>query len=248
MNFSKKAEYTCRNCLELSRGRAGPWAFAQICVLLRIMLLGFLAVGQKLSNGASIRYDEQTQVFRIDAADISYVLGVNENKRVQTLYWGRRLSASDTFAKPHSDPRPSSFDSSVNTTRLEFVAWGGGLYVEPELKVTFPDGNRDLVLQYVSHKIDANKLNILLKDISRNVFVELHYQMDATTGALRRSAELRSDTREPLIIEQVASGTWTLPRGEDLSTCQFGAVLCIPIHKLLWQIRDTRSGALVNQA
>ena len=93
MNFSKKAEYTCRNCLELSRGRAGPWAFAQICVLLRIMLLDFLAVGQKLSNGASIRYDEQTQVFRIDAADISYVLGVNENKRVQTLYWGRRLSA-----------------------------------------------------------------------------------------------------------------------------------------------------------
>jgi len=211
----KRAEYTCRNCLGLSRGRAGSWAFVRIYLLLGILLSGFPAVGQKLSNDASIRYDEKTQVFRIDAADISYVLGINENKQVQTLYWGRRLSASDTFAKPHSDSGPSSFESSVNTTRLEFVAWGGGLYVEPDLKVTFPDGNRDLVLQYVSHKIDANKLNILLKDISRNVFVELHYEMDATTGVLRRSAELRNDTREPLILEQVASGTWTLPRGDD---------------------------------
>jgi hypothetical protein len=28
--------------------------------------------------------------------------------------------------------------------------WGGGIYVEPALKVTFSDGNRDLVLHYVS--------------------------------------------------------------------------------------------------
>ena len=104
-----------------------------------------------------------------------------ENKQVQTLYWGRQLSASDSFAKPHSDSRPSSFDSTVNTTRLEFVAWDGGLYVEGDLKVTFPDGKSDLGLQYVSHKIDPNKLNILPKDISRNVFVELYCQMASST-------------------------------------------------------------------
>ena len=125
-----------------------------------VVLLGLIlpALAGAQPNMASIHFDDQTRVFRIDAADMSYVLGINENKQVQTLYWGKRLSAGDTFAAPHSDPGLSSFDSSINTTRLDFVAWGGGLYVEPDLKVTFPDGNRDLVLQYVSHTIEGDHL------------------------------------------------------------------------------------------
>jgi alpha-galactosidase len=167
------------------------------------------------SNLPSIHFDAQTRVFRIDAADMSYLLGINENKQVQTLYWGKRLSAEDLFAAPHSDPGLSAFDSSINTTRLDFVAWGGGLYVEPDLKVTFPDGNRDLVLQYVSHTIEGDHLAILLKDISRDVYVELEYQADKGTGVLRRSAQVQNRTSAPLVVEQIASGTWNLPRGSD---------------------------------
>jgi alpha-galactosidase len=166
-------------------------------------------------NLPSIHFDAQTRVFRIDAADMSYVLGINENRQVQTLYWGKRLSAKDTFAAPHSDPGLSAFDSSINTTRLDFVAWGGGLYVEPDLKVTFPDGNRDLVLQYVSHTIEGDHLAILLKDISRDVYVELEYQADMGTGVLSRSAQVQNRTSAPLVVEQIASGTWNLPRGSD---------------------------------
>jgi len=167
------------------------------------------------SKDASIRFDKETQVFRIDAADMSYVLGINEKKQVQTLYWGKRLSKEDAFAAPHADPGSSSFDSSTNATQQEFVAWGGGLYVEPDLKATFPDGNRDLVLQYVSHAIESNRLTILLKDISRSVYVELQYQADADTGILRRSAQVQNRTAAPLTIEQIASGTWNLPRGTN---------------------------------
>jgi alpha-galactosidase len=103
----------------------------------------------------------------------------------------------------------------VNTTQQEFAAWGGGLYVEPDLKVNFPDGNRDLVLHYVSHTIEGNQLEILLKDTSREVYVELQYRADAATGILRRSALVQNRTSGPLIIEQVASCTWNLPRGTD---------------------------------
>ena len=166
-------------------------------------------------NTASIHFDSQAQVFRIDAADMSYVLGINEKKQIQTLYWGKRLSAADTFAGPRSDPGVSAFDSSINTTQQEYVAWGGGLYVEPDLKATFADGNRDLVLQYASHSIEGNRLAIVLKDISREVYVELQYQVDATTGVLRRSAQVQNRTSAPLVIEQIASGTWNLPRGPD---------------------------------
>jgi alpha-galactosidase len=182
-----------------------------------MVLIGLLAPGLGLaqSNESSIRFDKETHVFRIDAAAMSYVLGINEKKQVQTLYWGKRLSMADTFAAPHSDPGSSSFDPSINTTRQEFVAWGGGLYVEPDLKVTFPDGNRDLVLQYASHTIDGARLTLLLKDISREVYVELQYEADGTTGILRRSAQVQNRTTSPLTIEQVASGTWNLPRGTN---------------------------------
>src|SRR6266702_1478683 len=192
-------------------------ASLRLTALVWMVLIGLLAPGLGLaqSNESSIRFDKETHVFRIDAAAMSYVLGINEKKQVQTLYWGKRLSMADTFAAPHSDPGSSSFDPSINTTRQEFVAWGGGLYVEPDLKVTFPDGNRDLVLQYASHTIDGARLTLLLKDISREVYVELQYEADGTTGILRRSAQVQNRTTSPLTIEQVASGTWNLPRGTN---------------------------------
>lgn len=190
---------------------------ARVSIALWITFIGIMipaGVNAQLSN-PSIHFDQQTQVFHINAADMSYVLGINEKKQLQTLYWGKRLNPADSFASPHSARDLSGFDPSINTTQQEFTGWGGGLYVEPDLKVTFPDGNRDLVLQYVSHTIEGDKLTILLKDISREVYAQLQYQIDPTTGILKRSAEVQNKTSAPLTIEQIASGTWNLPRGTD---------------------------------
>src|ERR1700733_1266597 len=167
-----------------------------LCIAFRSAPLPLFAEGQP--NAALIHFDGQTQVFRMDTTDMSYVFGINEKKQLQAIYWGKRLSSADTFAMPHSDPGVSSFESSINTTQQEFVGWGGGLYVEPDLKVTFPDGNRDLVLEYVSHRIEENHLTILLKDISREVYVELQYRVDAATGILWRSAQVQNRTSGPL--------------------------------------------------
>jgi alpha-galactosidase len=171
--------------------------------------------GRAQSREAITRFDQQTQVFRMDAGDASYVFGINENKQVQTVYWGKRLSVSDRFAKPKSAPSASSFDPPIDTTPQEFVAWGGGLYVEPDLKISFPDGNRDLALRYVSHNINGNRLMLQLKDVSREVYVQLQYEIDSATGILRRSAEIQNKTSLTMNIEQVASGTLNLPRGQD---------------------------------
>jgi alpha-galactosidase len=190
---------------------------SSIYAALWVVVIGFMIPAgiNAQTKSTSIRFDKQTQVFHIDAADMSYVLGINEQKEIQTLYWGKRLNAEDSFGVTHSAPGLSGFDSSINTTQQEFTGWGGGLYVEPDLKITFPDGNRDLVLQYVSHTIEGDKLTIVLKDISRDVFVQLEYQIDTTTGILKRSAQVQNKTSAPLTVEQIASGTWNLPRGTD---------------------------------
>jgi alpha-galactosidase len=166
------------------------------------------------AQAASIDFDATTHVFRMDAAKVSYVLGLNEAGELQTLYWGKRLPKSDRFSAA-KQPGASAFETPVATTPQEFVGWGGGLFVEPDLKITFPDGNRDLVLKYASHSVDGNRLFIVMKDIQLEVYVTLEYELDAETGILRRSAAIENRTKESFTIEQVASGTWNLPRGTD---------------------------------
>jgi len=186
-----------------------------------VQLLVILAVvsacarnSQAQTQTASIDFDATTRVFRMDAAKVSYVLGLNEAGELQTLYWGKRLPKSDRFSAA-KQTGASAFEMPVSTTPQEFVGWGGGLFVEPDLKITFPDGNRDLVLKYASHSLDGNRLFIVMKDIQLEVYVTLEYELDAETGILRRSATIENRTKESFTIEQVASGTWNLPRGTD---------------------------------
>jgi alpha-galactosidase len=95
------------------------------------------------------------------------------------------------------------------------VAWGGALYSVPDLKITFSDGNRDLVLRYSSHTIQGISLSIVLKDIALNVYVTLEYRIDPATGILCRSAVVENRTRAPFTIEQARSATWNLPQATD---------------------------------
>jgi len=189
---------------------------AQLCMFALCLCVG-LTPPQAMAetSAASIRFDAATHVFRIDAGEASYVFGVNESQQLQTLYWGKRLPASDSFAPAKSMPGAAAFDLPITTTPHEFVGWGGGIFVEPDLKITFPDGNRDLALKYVSHQIDGNKLSIVMKDISTDVYVTLQYQADGATGILRRSAEIENRTNTSFTIEQVAAATWNLPRATD---------------------------------
>jgi alpha-galactosidase len=86
------------------------------------------------------------------------------------------------------------------------------LFTEPALKITFADGNRDLVLHFVSATPNGSQaLEILLKDISREVYVKLRYSMDSETGILARSASIENREKQPILLDQVAAAQWTLP-------------------------------------
>jgi alpha-galactosidase len=189
------------------------WALA--CCVCPVGTVSF-AHGQAAGAAAGqIRYDETAHTFRMDGADVSYVFGVNPNGELQSLYWGKRLRPADPIPPARVDGGTSAFDLPVNATPQEFAGWGGGLVVVPNLKITFPDGNRDLVLHYVSHAIRDNTLTVTLKDISRDVAVDLIYRMDEETGVLARSARIENRTNQPLTIEQVFAATWNLSPGND---------------------------------
>ena len=162
---------------------------------------------------ASARFDATTHVFRLDGGNVTYAFGVNAQGVLQSVYWGARLEPTDLLSRPKAMGRPFELDD----TPQEFAGWGGGLLAEPSLKVTFPDGNRDLVLHYVSHTTDGSKLDVVLRDIDRELYVTLHYSIDADTGILARSAEIVNKTQTPVLIEQAAAGEWNLPPSTDYS-------------------------------
>ena len=176
-----------------------------------LLFLGVCASAQTAAPQAPARTTYQP-VFRLDGGNTTYAFGVNERGELQQLYWGGRIAATDTITPAKSALEQASFDSSYNNTPQEYAGWGAGLYMEPALKVTFADGNRDLVLHYASNKkIDDQTLDIVLKDISRAVTVTLHYQMDPESGILARSATVENKEAKPIVVEQEAAAAFALP-------------------------------------
>jgi alpha-galactosidase len=177
-----------------------------------LLVVPVLAVNIPLhAQSARINYDTSSKVFRLDGNHVSYVFGVNPHGELQQMYWGDRLADSDSFPQPQPMREWASFDSPYNNTPEEYAGWGAGLFVEPALKVSFADGNRDLVLHYQSHTKKPDGLDVVLKDIKREVYVTLHYTMDPESGILARSATIQNRESQPITIEQAAAAAWSLP-------------------------------------
>ena len=172
----------------------------------------FAGVGA-MAQGSPTAYDATAKVFRLDGGNVTYAFGVNARGELQQLYWGGRLGATDRIPAAVPKREAASFDSSYTTTPQEYAGWGSGLFVEPALKVTFTDGNRDLVLHYDHHENATDGFNIVLKDIKRQVFVTLHYAINPVSGILSRSATIENKEEQPITIEQAAAAAWSVPAG-----------------------------------
>ena len=172
-----------------------------------------LAAALGVAQPAMKSYDAAAKVFRLDGGNVSYVFGVNPRGELEQMYWGGRLDATDNFSQARPMPEWASFDASYTNTPQEFAGWGAGLYNEPALKVTFADGNRDLVLHYLGHAETAHGFDVQLKDIARQILVTLHYSMDPESGILARSATIENREPQAVTVEQAAAAAWTLPAG-----------------------------------
>jgi alpha-galactosidase len=182
----------------------------------RAMLFVLIALSAAVgvpAQGSAGGYDSATRVFRLDGGNVTYAFGINPRGELQQLFWGGRLAATDHIPAAVPKREAASFDSSYTTTPQEYAGWGAGLFVESALKVTFADGNRDLVLHYDHHEASSDGFNIVLKDIKRQVFVTLHYAIDPTSGIISRSATIENREAQPITIEQAAAAAWSVPAG-----------------------------------
>lgn len=174
---------------------------------------GLAGVAQQTTTITSSHSESAQRTFRLDGGDVTYAVGVTARGSVQTVYWGARLKGDDPI--PAAQPVGRAFE--IDDAAQEYAGWGGGLLAEPSLKISFPDGDRDLVLRFVFATPAPHALSVVLKDIQRNVFVTLHYEIDPETGILARWSEIENRTEAPLMVEQAESAEWNLPPATDYS-------------------------------
>lgn len=164
-------------------------------------------------SAQSVQYSGERKVWLLTTRESSYAMGVADDGALQHLYWGAPLWRVQEIPQAARRRDLSSFDPRQMVENEEFPGWGGPRYYEPAVKITRADGDRDLVLRYVSHRIQENALDIQLKDIRDEVRVTLHYRVYPENGILERSATIRNGTPQPIVVESAQSAAWYMPPG-----------------------------------
>jgi alpha-galactosidase len=163
---------------------------------------------------AQVRFLPTKKLWVLETDRVSYVLGVNEQNSLQNVYWGKKLLRDEDLATAHTGREHASFDSRETMTNEEYPGWGGLRYNEPCVKVTLADGTRDLVLNYVSHEIHGDRLEIHTKDIRYALAVDLLYRVYPRSGIIEKRSIIRNQTGQPVVVESAQSGVWYVPAGE----------------------------------
>lgn len=149
---------------------------------------------------------------------MSYGFGVDSKGNLLHVYWGDKVRLEDcanlTRAFYHSH-----FDPEVEREKEEYGAWGGLSFVEPGVKVRFPDGVRDAKLCYAGYTVSRDGthdvLTIHMKDPHYSFEADLVYRVLPDLDLIERRACLRNAGAEDIQIEIVQSAVWSIPFHKD---------------------------------
>src|SRR4051794_23386679 len=126
--------------------------------------LVLLAATAAFAQSQSIQFDATRKVWLLTTSQSSYAMGVSPEGSLLNLYWGAPLWRIADLPAAVQRRDVSSFDPRQMLENEEFPGWGGPRYYEPAIKITRDDGGRDLVLHYVSHRLQQDTLDITMKD------------------------------------------------------------------------------------
>lgn len=166
-----------------------------------------------------VRYLSKLEGWVLETSSNTYIILKNKQGRLFNVHWGSPLKNIEQLDAGY-------FPEILNSTKYsgehrsesryeEYPAQGGPFYDEPCLKVTMENGNRDIVLKYVSYKNDGNILDILLKDIQSDIYVSLIYEVFPEYGIISKKSRISNHTNEKIVLESAQSGVWQLPPDAD---------------------------------
>lgn len=162
--------------------------------------------------GIVINHSEN--IFLLQTRSNSYAFGIDDQGLVRHLYWGKRINEVEDFELPVLT-EVSTNDPVYEITREEFPVYGSLRYKEHCLKVTFADGVREVVYEYVGYRIEngesCEELILELKDRHYALKMELHYKVYEAYDLMERFIVLHNASGETMEVEQLQSGQFHIP-------------------------------------
>lgn len=152
----------------------------------------------------------------LETENTGYAFGLNAAGLLVHRYWGPRLPFPADYPAAPNPIGWASFNNAAQLTPEEYPGYSDIKYVEPCLKVTFPDGVRDVVLKFDHAEVldgDTPQLNIYLKDSFYPFRVTLHYRVHSAYDLIERSVTVENADKSPVSLDRIWSAQWHLPHG-----------------------------------
>lgn len=149
----------------------------------------------------------------LETADIALVLNVEENKDVNMVYLGNKLSKSDEYTQVTKQYKQAHDYTSMYQSA--YAASGTRSLLEPAISVEHADGNQSLDLKYIDHKNDISTagkqhVTIFMKDELYPFYVELHYQANYQDNIFEQWTVIRHEEKKNVKLTKFASANLNL--------------------------------------
>lgn len=154
-----------------------------------------------------------TENIILETADIALVLNVEENKDVNMVYLGNKLSKSEEYTQVTKQYKQAHDYTSMYQSA--YAASGTRSLLEPAISVEHADGNQSLDLKYIDHKNDISTagkqhVTIFMKDELYPFYVELHYQANYQDNIFEQWTVIRHEEKKNVKLTKFASANLNL--------------------------------------
>ncbi len=173
----------------------------------------------------SIRFCEQNKTFYLTGKECSYIFRVNEERYLEHLYYGKRISRENLswlFENMHSAFSPSYLDWKtvcLNVIPQEFPIYGRGDYRVPSVIIKMQNGSRITDFRYKKHIILNEKPAILgmpslrggetlvvtLEDTINALELDLYYTLYEDLSIVARRSVVRNGGENAVSVLKINS-------------------------------------------
>ncbi|MBS0028022.1 alpha-galactosidase [Chitinophaga sp. 22321] len=151
----------------------------------------------------------------ISTKNLALSLEKDADSNLVVAYFGKKLDNPEEYTKirPLDKFKPGNDD--LYNRREAYATAGSVNLLEPALAVTQGNGDKSLVLHYVSNKvsrIDAGQTltEILLEDKQYNLQVKLFYHAYEANDVIEQWTEISHHQKKPVVLNKFASASLTL--------------------------------------
>jgi alpha-galactosidase len=198
-----------------------------------------------------IHVNQKSKQFHLTNGQVSYIFHVMKNGQLGHLYYGKALRHRDDFSHLQTYDVPTGASTHVykddtafglETLRQEYPAYGSSDFREPAISVSKTTENHvphftyesfqllegkprldGLPATYTDDNHEASTLQITLKDVFLQAELLLNYTIFRDLPVITRSASLKNESKEELVIDRLMGASLDLPDKDFMFTHLAGA-------------------------